>query len=78
MMQVDNLEDELIKATRIREIKELLNCRSNKDFKRDFLAEKNLFGKLLEHGFEIRKLWESVPGRPFTQYKNAGAKIKDV
>lgn len=78
VMQVENLEDELVRSTNIREIKELLHCKSNKEFKRDFLAEKNVFGKLQDHGFNLKKLWNSVPDKPFTKYENGGIKIKKV
>ena len=38
--QVHNFEDEIIYATSIKNIKELLNSKSNSDFKSDFLKEK--------------------------------------
>ena len=40
--QVNNLEDELIRSCNIKQIKELLGSRSNKDYKHDLIAEKNL------------------------------------
>lgn len=57
--QNKNIEDELIRSTNIKEIKELLNSRSNKDFKSDFIKEKNLMNKLNEHNFDIKVLWNS-------------------
>lgn len=39
--QYDNIEDEIIKSTNIRKIKELLNSKSNSDWKADVLNKKN-------------------------------------
>lgn len=40
--QVNNLEDELIRSCDIKQIKELLGSKSNKDYKHDLIIEKTL------------------------------------
>lgn len=57
IQQVDTLEDELVRATTIREIKELLNSQSNTNAKSDINKCTNLYTKLEEKGFNIEKLW---------------------
>ena len=65
VMQVENLEEELIRSTDIKEVKELIGCRSKKDFKRDFLKEKRLMTKLKEHNFSIEKIWTTQPSEEY-------------
>lgn len=55
--QNKNIEDELIRSTNIKDIKELLNSKSNKDFKTDFIKENKLLDKLKAHKFDISKMW---------------------
>ena len=76
VMQVTNLEDELVRSTDIRNIKELLGSKSIKEFKTDFIKEKRLYQKLTEKGFELRKMWISEPGKKYKGIKNDGEKIK--
>lgn len=55
--QCRNLEDELIYACGIREIKEITKSRSNSDFKTDLLHSRNV-GQLLRNcGFDFSRLW---------------------
>jgi len=76
VLQVNNMEDELIRATDIREIKDLLGCESNKDFKHCFIQEKNLYGKLQAHRFDFTSLWNSNADGEYSGYRNDGEKIK--
>lgn len=55
--QNKNLEDELKRATDVKEIKEILNSKSNKDWKRDMLNTINLLEKLEKKNFQISKFW---------------------
>jgi len=55
--QNKNLEDELKRATDVKEIKEILNSKSNKDWKRDMLNTVNLLEKLEKKNFQISKFW---------------------
>lgn len=63
--QVTNLEEELIRCTDIRKIRELIGCRSDKDFKAHFIEEKRVYEKLQAHHFDMEKLWTSTPGQAF-------------
>ena len=78
VMQVENLEDELIRSTDVRRIRDLLGCRSDSDFKRDLIKEKRLIAKLREHHFEIDKMWVTSPGIEYRDFQSAGEKIKTV
>ena len=55
--QNKNLEDELKRATNVKEIREILNSKSNKDWKRDMLNTINLLEKLEKKNFQISKFW---------------------
>ena len=74
--QVGNLEEELVHSCNIRQIKELLNSRSNDDFKRDVLRVTNLDAKLREHKFDIDIFWSTDPARPYQNIQNESAKVK--
>ena len=76
VLQVDNLEEELIRSTNIKEIKELLACPSNKEFKHYFLVEKRLFDKLRLHAFNLDKIWVSRPKTGYCDIENDGWRIK--
>lgn len=74
--QVKNIEDELIRATDISRIEDLLNSTSRANFKRDFIREKRLKQKLLEHSFDLKRLWSKKPENPFDMIKNEAERIK--
>ena len=76
--QVKNLEDELVRCCNIKDIKELLNSRSNKDFKTDLLSVSNLSKKLSQHNFDIDLFWNKQPLAPFSEFLNESMKIKLV
>ncbi len=74
--QVRNLEDELVRSTNVKKIEEFLNSKSKKEFKRDFIREKNIKQKLLCHDFEIDKFWNQKAKKPFDKIKNEADSIK--
>lgn len=74
--QVSNLEDELVYCCNINRVNELIKCRSQKDFKREFIAEKNLKDKLMLHGFNMNDLWARVPQNQFKKFGNGAQRIK--
>jgi len=76
VMQVENLEDELIRSTDVKEIKSLIGSRSNGDFKRDMLKEKRLMIKLYDHNFDLEKMWVTKPSMEYDHFHNDGEKIK--
>ena len=77
VLQVHNLEDELRRATDVKDIRELLGDRNIQDFKGEFIAEKNLFGKLKQHHFDMDKFWVTEPDGVYAFLgKNDGNAIK--
>lgn len=48
----------------------------NKDFKRDFCANKNCRAVLDKHNFDINKLWITEPPKAFSFITLNGKKIK--
>ena len=74
--QVPKLEIELVRSCNIRQIKELLNSRSNDDFKRDVMRVTNLDAKLREHQFDIDHFWSATPTPPYQDIPNQAAKVK--
>ena len=76
VMQVHNLEDEIKRSTDVKEIKDLLGSKSNKEYKHDFIIEKNLYDKLKRHLFDFERIWVTSPDNAFSVIKNCGEKIK--
>ncbi|MDO4303130.1 MAG: hypothetical protein Q4D94_04390 [Bacillota bacterium] len=74
--QVNNLEDELLRSCDIRQIKELTNSKSNRDYKHDLIMEKNLKEKLLQSQFDLKKFWSENPGNQYSSIKNGAEEIK--
>ena len=74
--QVTNLEDELKRATDVKEIKELTGSKSNADYKRDFINDKSLLKHLSAHRFDFDKFWETKDDGRFSSIGNDSGKIK--
>lgn len=74
--QVRNIEDELVYACNIKTIDDLLGTSGSKEFKKRIISEKNLKKKLEQAGFDIHKLWSSVPDGNFKGIENVSEKIK--
>lgn len=75
--QCSNLEDELLRCTDIKRIRDLLNCAHDSDFKSAFIEEKRLYEKLVLHHFNLELFWSSTPGKPFADFiQNNGRLIK--
>lgn len=74
--QVPKLEIELVRSCDIRQIKELLNSRSNDDFKRDVMRVTNLDAKLREHQFNMDYFWSATPTEPYQDIPNEAARVK--
>lgn len=58
--QYDNIEDEIIKATNIKKIEELLNSKSKAEAKTDLNKERNLMKKLSDKNFDFNKFWRGA------------------
>ena len=76
IVQVKNLEDELVYACDIKQIKELLGVDSNSAYKRALLREKNLSKKLREHDFDIAKFWSKQDKGAYKDIENQAGRIK--
>lgn len=74
--QVKNFEDELKRATSIKEIKEFTSSKSNKDFKRDFIKLSNCEKKFKEYKFDINKFWAQNPTGRYVDFINEAHIIK--
>lgn len=68
--QVRNLEDELIRSTDIRYIRELTGSKSDSDYKRDLIKMSNLATVLVRHGFEIKQFWVKESIGAFSKISN--------
>lgn len=76
--QVPNLEAELVRSCKIKNIAELLNSKSNGEFKRDITRVTNLDRKLQEHGFNIDLFWSRKASVPYQDIDNLAAKVKQI
>lgn len=74
--QVSKLEEELVRSCDIRQIKELLDSKTNEEFKRDVLRVTNLDAKLKQHKFDIKSFWATVPVHPYQDIPNQSEKVK--
>ncbi len=74
--QVPNLEGELVRSCNINDVTELLNSRSRKDFKNEFIRVSNLEKKLIEHDFDLTIFWTKQPEAPYQDIINNAEEIK--
>lgn len=74
--QIFNLEDELVYSCDIKKITELLDSKSKKEFKTDFIRTKDLANKLREHQFDINRFWCKQPLPPYQSIKNQAETIR--
>ena len=74
--QVKNLEEELVRACNIKNVKELTGTKTIQDHKKAFINSSNQSHMLKRNGFDIKKLWSKVPDNAFAQFGNDSEKIK--
>lgn len=74
IQQVNNLEDELIRSTKAKQVKEITKSKSNTNYKADFRKIK--FSVLTEIGFDINALWSCSPENKFSKYNQNSNQIK--
>lgn len=74
--QVRNLEDELMRSCSIKQIKDLLGSKSNKEFKHDLIKEKNLEAKLRKAQFNFNLFWSMCDKENYREITNTAYKIK--
>lgn len=74
--QVNNFEDELCRCCNIsNKIESLINCKSPKDFKSEFIKCKNLKEHLIRTNFDISKMWITKPKSSFSDLQSGIKKI---
>lgn len=76
LIQVQNLEDELVRSTDLKRIEDLTNSQSRKDFKRAFLSMNNCRDVLEQHGFDITQMWCTKALGVFSKLESKG--IEDI
>lgn len=74
--QVRNIEDELVHCCNVKNIGELLGTTGTKEFKRQFINEKNLKRKLEIAGFNIDKMWCNKADGQYQNIPNDSDSIK--
>ena len=74
--QVPNLEGELVRSCDIRNIKELLNSKTNGEFKSDIMSVSNLAKKIQDHKFDIQVFWSGIPTGAYQNIENQAVKVK--
>lgn len=74
--QVRNLEDELKRSCSVKQIKDLLGSRSDRDFKHDLIKEKNLAKKLEKCHFDFDAFWSTRDKESYREIENTAYKIK--
>ena len=74
--QVNNLEEELLRACNIKNITELTKSDSKTNYKRDLINCNNLAARLAACGFDVAKLWNRTPTNKFKHFGNGAKKIK--
>lgn len=70
LISVKNFEDEIVRATNIKNINELFNTASKTEFKKKFIGHKNVIPILVKHEFDIKKMWSTKPNLLFEKYYN--------
>lgn len=76
-MSVSNFEEEIVFAcSGLSNIHELFGTKGIPEFKRKFIAHKDIYSKLIGVGFDIKKIWSREPINSFSRYSNDGSKIK--
>lgn len=74
--QCRNLEDELVYASDVNDVRKLLNSNGRSNFKRDLIHTQNLGEKLKQHHFSIEKVWSRAGEAPFDKAANMSKSIK--
>lgn len=76
VIQVQNLEDEILRSTDLSDVIVLTGSKSHKEYKHDLISEKRLFEKLKKHSFDINKIWVTTPMGCYSRLVNSGYRIK--
>lgn len=74
--QMKNLEDELIRACKIKSIEELTKSGTKTNYKSDIISCSNLGARLCKCQFDISKFWSQIPANNFRKFGNDAERIK--
>lgn len=77
--QIKNLEDEIVRSTTLKRLRDLINSKSDSDFKRDILRthESHILSVLKKNSFDIREFWSRSPRGIYQEFKNEAEAIKE-
>ena len=78
LISVKNFEDEIIRASDIKNINELFGTKSTAEFKKKFIDHKNIVSVLTKHGFNINNMWITPPSKPFDKYISNNSEVVAV
>lgn len=74
--QVLNLEDELLRASKIKHIRAITKSRTDGEWKGDLIRRTNLQKRFIEIGFDIDKFWNTSPRGMYQDISNQSNKIR--
>ncbi|MDO4711414.1 MAG: hypothetical protein Q4A75_05505 [Peptostreptococcaceae bacterium] len=76
--QIKNIEDEIVYSTKVKTIRDLINSKSEKDFKRDLINthESHILSALEKKHFDIVKFWSRDPQNCYCEFKNESKNVK--
>lgn len=74
--QVLNLEDELIRASAIKHIREITKSRTDEEWKGDLLKRTNLKKRFAEINFNMDKFWNTAPRGMYKDIPNQINKVR--
>ena len=77
VMSIHSFEDEIVySCLNVSNIHQLFSTSGISEFKKKFIAHKELNKKLESVGFDMNKIWSRKPTNVFSKYQNNGNKIK--
>ncbi|MDY4848688.1 MAG: hypothetical protein SO176_00280 [Bacilli bacterium] len=77
VQSIENFEDEIVYASSITSINEIFNTKSTNEFKKKFIAHKELVKKLEDIDFSVELIWSRYSlNQDIKTFSNSGKKIK--
>ena len=77
VQSIENFEDEIVYASSITSINEIFNTKSTNEFKKKFIAHKELVKKLEDIDFSVELIWSRYSlNQDIKAFPNSGKKIK--
>ena len=76
LFSIEKFEDEIVySCDNINNINELFKTQSISDFKKKFIKHENIYSRLNDAGFDIKKIWTRNATYPFDAYSSYKAGI---